>query len=234
MTTKVALAEGEGTAMPKHGTALTPGQQKEFLETGLGALVLLSHDPDLDPTTADGWARNSEAFERVLRQVLIPSLPDPAKGIVKTVTVVIGGGRTTDQIVETAKKLEGKNRPSYINPAITQANMPSGHSRCRPVVLEFFEFDHDPTTEEIRARCEEPGYGYSTYEDGLRFQEDRPDDQRERPHIFVPENPWCVADCSPQALRLWSDTGGRKLSLDHCHLGFWWFRRCLFARRKYC
>lgn len=120
-----------------------------------------------------------------------------------------------------------------INPDITQANTPSGHGRRRPVVLEFFEFNHDPTTEDVRARCEESGYGYPTYEDGLRFQEDRPDDQRGRPHVFIPENPWCGTDGDPQALDLWCHTVVRKLDLDCCFLGSRWSQRCLFARRKY-
>jgi len=220
--------------MPKHGTAaLTPGQQKEFLETGLGALVLLSHDPNLDPATADGWAKNGEAMLRGFVGLMIPPSPDPASGVVKTSVVVIGGGRTTDQIVADAKKLEGKNRPSYINSDITQEHMPSGNGRKRSVIVEWFEFDHDPTTEEIRARCEEPGYGYSTYEDGLRFQEDRPDDQRERPHIVIPENPWYDARGDPRALGLWSYDGGRGLGLRWCGPRGGWGRRCVFARRKY-
>ena len=153
------------------------------------------------------------------------------KGIViKTVKIQIGGGRTTDQIVEAARN---KDKNIYINSNISQKNMPSGYGNPRFVVIEFFEFDHDPTTKEVVARCEEPGYGYSTYEDGFRFQEDRPDDQRERPHIFIPENPWYGADGCPQALGLWGSGSGRGLSLDDCHLGSGWVRRCLFARRKY-
>jgi len=161
--------------------------------------------------------------------------PAVTKGvrIVKTVPVQIGGGRTTDQIVADAKKLEGRNRPGYINPDITQKNMPSGNGHKRTVVVEFFEFDHDPTTDEVRARCEEPGYGYSTYEDGLRFQEDRPEDQRERSHVFIPENPWCGAGGLPRALGLWSDAVGRELYLRYCFLGLRWPRGCLFARRRY-
>jgi hypothetical protein len=198
--------------MPKHGTALNPGQRAEFLKTGIGALTLLSHDPNLDSTIADGWAKNGEAMLRGFVGLMIPPSPDPASGVVKTSVVVIGGGRTTDQIVADAKKLEGgKNRPSYINSDITQEHMPSGNGRKRSVIVEWFEFDHDPLTEEVRARCEEPGYGYSTYEDGLRFQEDHPDDQRERPHIVIPENPWYAARVCPQALNLSSYDGERKV-----------------------
>lgn len=178
-----------------------------------------------------------EGLRKLLRDELmsIPVLAGTSGiTIVKMVTVLIGGGHTTDQIVEAAKKLEGRNRPNYVNPDIQQANMPSGHGRRRPVVLEFFEFDHDPLTEEVRACCEEPGYGYSTYEDGLRFQEDRPEDQRKRPHVFVPENPCCDAGGNPLALYLWSDADDRRLDLDDCDLGNGWYRLCLFARRKYC
>lgn len=177
-----------------------------------------------------------EQLKKLLRDELMPipvSAGTTGITIVKTVTIEIGGGRTTDQIIEAARKLEGKNRPGYIDQAITQANMPSGHGCSRVVVVEWFEFNHDPTTEEVRTRCEEPGYGHSTYEDGLRFQEDHSDDQRERPHIVVPENPWCDADGSPQALSLWGDTSDRLLSLDYCFLDRRWIRYCLFARRKY-
>ncbi len=187
------------------------------------------------------YADTEEEFQGAIANLISP-VPDYLKSpvpisagirIVKTVTIIIGGGRTTDQIIEAAKRLEGRNRPSSIHSDITQANMPSGHGRRRPVILEFFEFDHDPTTEEVRARCEEPGCGYPHYEDGLRFQEDHPDDQRERHHIFIPENPWCDAHDYPQALNFWSFTGGRELGLRCCCLGDGWYLRYLFARRKY-
>ena len=170
--------------MPQHGTALSPGQQKEFLETGLGALVLLSHDPNLDPTTANSWAKQGEAMLIVFRRSRFSST-----------------------------KVSVRPR--------------------RPVVVEWFEFDHDPTTEEVRARCEESGYGYPTIEDGLRFQEDHPDDQRERPHVVIPENPWCGADGYPRALYLWGNDGERGLDLDYCSLDDGWIRPCVFARRRY-
>ena len=216
----------------KNGTALTPGQQAEFLSTGIKQLVLLSHDPKLDPITADSWARNGEGFKRVLRRELIQPSSEKkiSKGVVKTIKIQVGGGRTTDQIVEATK---AKDNNIYINPNITQKNMSSGYGNQRFVVIEFFEFDHDPTTEEVIERCQEPGYGHPTYEDGLRFQEERQDDQRERPHIFIPENPWCVADGYPLALDLWGHAGGRELLLDDCPLCLAWPRRCLFARRKY-
>ncbi|TSC74159.1 MAG: hypothetical protein G01um101444_373 [Parcubacteria group bacterium Gr01-1014_44] len=220
--------------MPKHGTALTSGQQAEFLKTGIGALTLLSHDPNLDSTIADGWAKNGEAMLRGFVRLIIPPLPDPTNGIVKTSVIVIGGGRTTDQIVADAKKLEGKNRLNHINNAdITQEHMPSGNGRKRSVIVEWFEFDREPLTEEVRARCEEPGYGYSTYEDGLRFQEDHPDDQRERPHIIIPENPWYDANGDPRALDLWGSDDERELYLDYCWSRSRWLQGCVFARRKY-
>ncbi len=177
-----------------------------------------------------------EQLNKLLRGEMMPipiSVGTAGITIVKTVPVRIGGGRTTDQIIKAAKNLKGKNRPNYINPSITQANMPSGNGRVRVVLVEWFEFDHDPTMNEVRAQCEEPGYGYSHYEDGLRFQEDRPDDQRERPHVLIPENPWCDADGFPQALFLWSFIGDRKLDLDYYDLEYRWHRRCVFARRKY-
>lgn len=171
-------------------------------------------------------------LKKFLRGEMIPVIASTGVGIVKTVVVNIGGGRTTGQIIEAAQKLEGPNRPTYIDSDITQTNTPSGHGRARASVIEFFEFDHDPLTDEIRARCEEPGYGYPTYEDGLRFQEQNQEAQRERPHVFVPENP-CISGGGPQALYLWGNSGGRKLSLGYCGPGDGWDRRVVFARRKY-
>lgn len=174
-----------------------------------------------------------EQLKKLFRDEMMPvpvSRGTEGITIVKMVSVHIGGGRTTDKIVADAKKLEGRNRPGYINPGIAQANMPSGNGRRRPVVIEWFGFDHDPTTEEVRARCEGPGYGYPQYEDGLRFQEDHPDDQRERTHVVIPENPWYDADDYPQALNLWSNTDDRKLNLNNCHPTNRWNRYCLFAR----
>ena len=178
----------------------------------------------------------AEWLNKLLRDEMMPipvALPSAGIRIVKTSVVVSGGGRTTDQIVKVAKELPEGQRPGYINPAITQANIPSGNGRRRTVLVEWFGFDHDPTTEEVRVRCEEPGYGYSQYEDGLRFQEDHPDNQRTHPHVVIPENPWCDAHGNPRALYLWGSTGARLLSLYYCCLDCSWSRYCLFARRKY-
>lgn len=213
----------------QRGTTLSPGEQEVFLGAFQRASISLSHE--IDPVTAEEWSSNVEVVKNIFRREFLPPPPDLAKGVVKTVVVIIGGGRTTDQIVtDTLKKCD-----NCIHSDIKQANMPAGHGRRRPVVLEFFEFtDHKPTTEEVRARCEEPGYGYPQYEDSLRFQEDHPDDQRERPHIVIPENPWCDADGIPQALGLWIRANNRELFLSDCSLGDKWIRHCLFARRKYC
>ncbi len=178
-----------------------------------------------------------EQGNKLPRGELMPIPPSPqAAGItiVKTSVITIGGGRTTDQIIADTKKMDSPNRPSYINSDIKQANMPAGHGRKRSVIVEWFEFDHDPLTEEVRARCEEPGYGYSMYEDGLRFQEDHPEDQRQRPHIVIPENPWCDAGGGPRALVLWHSSYERGLNLYCCYLDGKWIRYFLFARRKYC
>ena len=110
------------------------------------------------------YAKNEEEFQSAVADLAKPApVPDYLKPpmpsnagirIVKTVTIQIGGGRTTDDIVGAAKELEGPSRPGYINPAISKTNMPSGHGRKRSVVVEWFKFDHDPTTEEVRTLCE--------------------------------------------------------------------------------
>lgn len=217
--------------MPKHGTA-SLGPHAEFLGAGVRALILISDD--LDPEVRTKWAgAKGEELQSVLREALIsqPVLLTPeqsAVGIVKTVPIQIGGGRTTDQMVEVARK-DGLS----IDSVITQANMPSGYGKLRPVTLEFRQFDHDPYTDEVCEWIEQPGFGHPTYEDGLRFQEARPEDQRKFPHIFVPEAPWCDAGGVPCALGLWGIAGSRGLNLDGCKPRRRWHQDCLFARRKY-
>lgn len=151
-----------------------------------------------------------------------------AVGIVKIVSIQIGGGRTTDQMVEATRK-----DYHYINANITQANMPSGYGKLRFVTLEFRQFDRDPYTEEVTDWQNEPGHGPSGYEDGLRFREYDPEAQRQQPHVFIPEAPWCDADGIPCALGLWSRFGDRGLGLGGCRPRDQWHRSCLFARRKY-
>jgi len=178
-----------------------------------------------------------ELLSKLLRNELMPIPPAVSSEgikIVKTVAVKIGGGRTTDQIIADAKDLDAENRPNCINPNIKQKNIPSGGGHARTVILEFFEFDHyGPTSAEVRTRLEEPGYGYPTYEDGLRFQEDYPDDQLMRPHIFIPENPWRAPGGDLQALVLWNDAGGRYLNLYYYDYEEVWVYGGLFARRRY-
>lgn len=177
-----------------------------------------------------------EWLKKLLRDEMMPipiALSSADIKIFKTSVVVIGGGRTTDQIVEAARNSKVEVRPNSISLDVTQANMPSGNGRRRQVVLEWFKFDHNPTTEKVRAHCEEPGYGYPQYEDGLRFQEDNPDAQRERPHIVIPENPWCDAEGNLWALYLWCNAAHRRLHLFYCPLDSMWPRNCVFARRKY-
>jgi hypothetical protein len=177
-----------------------------------------------------------EQLNLMLRNQLMPiPVSKPAEGveIVKTLVQKIGGGRTTDEIIAAAWKLPEKLRPSFIDKLITQANMVSGYGPARNSLLEFGQFDHGASTEEVVNWQWQPGYGPVTYEDGLRFQEDHPDDQREQPHIFIPENPYCDVDGGPQALDLWGSVGGRELGLDDCEPDDEWGRDCVFARRKF-
>lgn len=172
--------------------------------------------------------------------ILVPlPLPDPTKGVVKTVAIKIGGGkatdhirgRTTDQIIKDISETT-----DIAHPDINQMNMPSGYSHEHTVILEFFEFDHDPFTFEVRARCEEPGYGYPTYEDCFRFCEVDSNAQNERPKVFVTETPWCNKDNEPQALVTRSRNANfqkRTIELEKCYMRYKWPKRYIFARRKY-
>lgn len=222
----------EEPAMPSHGTP-SLGHLAPFVGTATKALVLISDE--LEPDAQARWADKSEEMQALFRKVFLPQ-PLPvspeqiATGIVKVVRIEIGGSRTTDQMIETAHRDCGKGN---VNSDITQKNMPAGFGPLRQVTLEFRQFDHDPFTDEVTAWQNEPGCGPSGYEDGLRFREKYPEDQRQQPHIFVPENPWCDADGIPCALSLWSRAVDRMVDLYDGEPRVQWLRNCLFARRKY-
>jgi hypothetical protein len=155
-----------------------------------------------------------------------------ASVIVKTVTIQIGGERTTDQMVAAAKKDCGDHNVNDFD--INQRKMPSGYGKLRVVIIEFREFLYpDPYTEQVCDWINQPGYGHSTYEDGLRYREAEPEALKRRSHIFIPEAPWCDTDGFPYALCLWSLGHGRKVDVSRCHLRSCWLRECIFARRKY-
>jgi len=219
--------------MPSHGTP-SFGQVAPFVGDAMRAVLLLSED--LNSQVRDRWTGNSAGMQQLFRQALVGmttiavSSAQAAAGIVKVVTIQIGGDRTTDQMIETAKKDCGRGN---VSGDITQKNMPSGYGKLRSVTLEFRQFDHDPYTDEVCDWINQPGFGHSDYEDGLRYREADPEVQREHSHIFIPEAPWCGAGGVPYALGLWGSVGRRGVGLGDCRPRLQWGRDCLFARRRY-
>lgn len=191
--------------------SMTHGHFKDLIGTLVDGIPELTFDQaeavgrSKGPLVVD-VRKDIERYAGILPPAPPLTAEQAAAGIVKVVTIQIGGGRTTDQMVETAKKDCGRGN---VSGDITQKNMPSGYGKLRWVTLEFRQFDHEPFTEEVTDWQNEPGHGPSGYEDGLRFREHDPEAQIERPHIFVPENPWCGADGVPFALDLWSNAGKR-------------------------
>ncbi len=154
--------------------------------------------------------------------------------IIETTVVIIGGGRTTDKIIKSAKKLSGGKKLRYINPNINQDDMPSGNGHRKVVILEWFEFDHDPTIKEVNRKCRQMGYDHPTYGDGLRWQETYPSVKLEYTHIIIPEEPLCFDGSLPLGLFLSGDgnASSRQLCMDFCILDRGWPLPCVFARRK--
>lgn len=214
--------------------SMTQGHLKEFAATLIGAIPELTFDQAEavkrdKGLLVDDVRKDIERYAGLCAEM--PLTPEQlAVGIVKTVTIQIAGGRTTDKMVKAAKRDCGDRN---VNGDITQKNMPSGYGKLRWITLEFRQFDHEATSEEVADWQNEPGHGPSGYEDGLRFREQNPEDQRKQPHIFQPEAPWCDADGVPFALSLWGDELSRGVSLDVCEPRDQWLRFCLFARRKY-
>lgn len=153
-------------------------------------------------------------------------------GLTRPVFVVkIGGGRTVEQIITSG---------IFIDPDVIKANLPLGDGPMREVMIELFEFDHDPIMSEVGARCEESGYDYPTYEDGLCFEEQflsTCTTKHWRPHVFIPKDPWQDYEHIPCALT-WEYMGSSDIGGTPCILlSAWypqtrWHKICVFARRK--
>lgn len=131
-------------------------------------------------------------------------------------------GRTTEQVVA-AGGYDG-----YVDPGVNSANFP--RQKDRPEGLRAFEFiegaefDHDPSSEEVIALAESRGLERPTYDDGLDFGAQNPEEQRKAPLVFLHKEQ--VVGCNRVVVVLDGDISGRDLDLSFFDDA--WGRRCRF------
>jgi hypothetical protein len=97
---------------------------------------------------------------------------------------------------------------------VNSENFPARHvdeRRVREIIL--LEFDHDVTSEEAITEAAQFGLERPMYEDALYFGIEYPDEQHQRPVVFL-HDPWFGFFGRRDVLCLWSNAGRRELGLE--------------------
>lgn len=172
----------------------------------------------IDQGGTDEYLRRIETDEH-LRQKLAKLIVGWAKATGRVFILKTGGNRTTEELVQAG-------RYDYANPDITSANFPVKSFLAGMARIEFLEFDRGVSSEEVLAEADCRGLARPIPEHCLLFGERYPEEQRERPIVFLHE-PWLVSGFGPRVLSLWSSTGQRKLDLEF--VGGQWYPNYRFA-----
>ena len=133
----------------------------------------------------------------------LPSEDRPVAGY----RIVIGDGRSTDELVEAGDY-------AYAHSCVTSDNFPArpfAGQQAREIVL--LEFNREVTTEDAIAEAARLGLERPLYEDALHFGAAHPDVQRERPVVFL-HDPWFGFFGRRDVLSLWTNAGRRELGLE--------------------
>ncbi len=136
-----------------------------------------------------------------------------------TFTIVCEGSQETSRLV-------GEGKYDWVNPVITDERFPSQKHAPLDRTIELFEFDHDPSDDEVLKELKRRELERPTYEDALYFGIKHPDEQRKRPIVFLHE-PVRGPHGNLSVLVLHGSAGHRNLSLDW--FGYGWGRDGVFA-----
>lgn len=126
----------------------------------------------------------------------------------------------------TTEELVRAGHYDWVNDYITSRNFPIRSHESDEAEIVLFEFDHDPTSEEVLAVAEKHGLVRPTYEDALRFGKQHPEEQRKGPIVFLHE-PWLSPHDHRLVVVLDGNASFRSLDLDLFDDG--WRRRYRFA-----
>ncbi len=157
-----------------------------------------------------------EAVLKFLRGELIVSA---IKAVAKIFTLVLSGAKKASELVR-----EGNY--GWVNDWITDERFPITPHEPTSRMIEFVEFDHDMSSEQVLAEFTRRGLERPTTEDALQFGIEHPEEQRKRPVVFL-HGPVRDRDGDPDVLVLREDDVQRSLSL--CWFDNVWGRDCVFA-----
>lgn len=137
----------------------------------------------------------------------------------KNIFCLIGQHKTTEEAVKAGNY-------DWVNSNVNSQNFPMRLRLAGKKTIEFLEFDHDSTSDEVLAKAERRGLERPVYEDAFDFGEQFPEKQRERSIVFLHE-PWQGPLGGLLVIVLHSDSVERLLSLDY--FAYRWIRYSLFA-----
>lgn len=199
--------------MPEHGTASpSVGIFAEFA----GAVVACL-PRDLDPAAMQRWVET--AGRQDLRALLQRAFRTPWARTIKTLTVTCHGNATATQLVQ-------QGEYDWFNNWITDERFPIQPHQPATYVLELFQFDHDPTWEEVLAERGCRGLDEPTYEQGFYVGIQHPEEQREY-RIAITHEPVQGPGGGPDVLVLFGGADYRELRLFYT--GYGWDRDCVFV-----
>jgi hypothetical protein len=128
--------------------------------------------------------------------------------------LMLWGNMTTEKLVQLGKY-------QWPNGWITDERFPLLQHDPIGRVVEYVEFDHDPTSDEVLAEFSRRGLERPTYEDALYFGIMYFDEQMKSPVVFLHE------PVRYRVLVLYKDLGKRGMRLRFFKNR--WNRRCMFA-----
>jgi hypothetical protein len=184
-----AMANNRGTASPEQLAELY-------------AAVIRQCPRDIDATSAQGWIENQAALQRVLREALVPKDVGEAGN---AFLIVCRGERASELIRQGAY--------DWHDDLITDKRFPIKSHAPVNRRIEFVEFDHAPTSEEVLAEFRRSGLIRPTYEDALYFGIQHKDEQMKAPTVFLHE-PVLGLFGGRSVLVLGGAVGDRGLGLD--------------------
>src|SRR3989338_1983059 len=125
-----------------------------------------------------------------------------------------------------ASELIRRGKYDWVNDQITDERFPIFEHATATRKIEFVEYDHDPTSEEVLKDFTSRGLKRPTYEDGFYFGIQHKEEQRKHLIVFLHE-PVQDSDGSLYVLVLDGYSGWRELYLS-C-FGHRWHRHYVFA-----
>lgn len=131
-----------------------------------------------------------------------------------TFRIMVGGNRQTEEMV-----VAGNYSMNWDNPLLTEKHLPMRPMRKGSLEIEFLEFDHDPTYEEVLREGGRWGLKQPRYEDAFFFGEQYPGEQSRGTIVFMHE-PWENPVGDVGVMMLSDGERGRSIGIHLIRYGF--------------